>query len=111
MNIKNLTPEELLCLVGLAKLIVQADQQLTEGEREALKVLGADVGVAVFKEAIAEASARFSAIDEVQAFAMTISREEARACIYEELVKMAKRDDLLDEEQDILDWLSDEWGL
>lgn len=111
METTDLSREEQLSLFGLAKLIVQADAELSDGERTALKNLGMEMGRETFLEVIKEAQVRFDSRKSVEAHAQTIERPEARDYIYRRLLTLAEEDELLDEEQSILDWLKSIWNL
>ncbi len=111
MRLADLTDEELLAMVGLAKLVVRADNELSDDEVSALRALAVDVGDVRWQQALADATRRFRTRSDAMFYAKNVARAEAQQVIYEAMVKLSESDAVVPEEQRILDWLADLWEL
>jgi uncharacterized tellurite resistance protein B-like protein len=111
MEYSELTPEERLALVGLTKAVIQADKTYSKEESIELRKLAKKVGEEAFNAAVAEAREKFKSLASIKAHAEGIQRQEARELIMQSLHQMAVPDELTQEEQELLDWLSELWGV
>jgi uncharacterized tellurite resistance protein B-like protein len=111
MEMDALTPEEDLALIGLLKAVIQADKQLSFEENEALKRVSAQMGPDRFHERVSEAKELFKTLSDIKAHAQTIERPEARQLIFAHAKEMARQDGVIEEEEDILSWLAETWGV
>lgn len=110
-DINELTPEEDLALVGLIKAVIQADLQLTPEENKHLDLLAALMGRERFELRVSEARQRFITLSDIKQFAGLIQRQDARQYIFNLVYEMAKQDELLAAEEDLLAWLAERWNL
>jgi hypothetical protein len=111
MRLADLTDEELLAMVGLAKLVVRADKELSNDEAGALRALAVDVGDERWQQALGEATRRFRTRSDAMFYAKNVNRAEARALIHQQMVKLSESDQVVAEEQKVLDWLAELWEL
>ncbi len=59
ITIDQLTDDERLALVGLLKLVVRADRELSAGEVQELNQVAREMGPELWKRTVAQASERF----------------------------------------------------
>ncbi|MAQ16920.1 MAG: hypothetical protein CMN30_19265 [Sandaracinus sp.] len=106
----SLTHDELLALAASARLMMRVDGELTEGELAYAERMGAELGLdratwtAVWDEAVRRHPDR-RALQR----AADLARPEAQDIVYEHLYRLAERDDLVDAEWDVLEWLDATW--
>ena len=89
MELRELTDAERLALVGLAKVVVRADDELSAGEQAALDELARAVGSDVFMRSVDEAMGRFRSPEAVWKYCKTIDRQQARDLIFAALCALA----------------------
>lgn len=111
MDLGTLSERELLVLVGLVKLVVHADREVTPAEREALAVLQATVGPGAWNAAVRMARQRYASIDQLEHDARAVERPEVRRALHEVLSEIAGADEIIDAEAHVLQWVVQEWGL
>lgn len=111
MDITALEHEEQLALVGLAKIVVRADQEVSAEESDTLLEWANTLGHPVWTGLIREASERFTNRQIVLDHARTIERQEARNLIYGLLYRMAHSDSLVTAEARILNEVSEMWEI
>jgi uncharacterized tellurite resistance protein B-like protein len=111
MEIRDLTSEENLALVGLLKLVIQADQLYTLKESAELRRVANLMGTELFHRTVEEARQKFKTLADVETFAATITRQIARKQIYDVVQEMARVDGVPAAEQGSLDWLARLWNI
>ena len=111
MELSELTPKEQLVLVGLAKAIVHADQEVTQEETALIRDLASKVGTDAWNQRVAEARTELATADQLFDLAREIDRVEAREAIHQALRRLAESDDLDDVEAEILAWVAEVWQL
>jgi len=105
-----LTKDELLALAASARVLMEADGEISEGETELARAMGAHLGVddlrweRIWDEAIRTIPDR-AALDAIAA----VTRPAAREVIYEQLYVLATDGTIVDPEWDILEWLDEVW--
>lgn len=105
-----LTHDELLALAASARVLMEADGEISEGETELARNMGAELGVddlrweKLWDEAIRTIPDR-EALTRVAAVTRTVARE----LIYEQLYILATDGTIVDPEWDILEWLDEVW--
>lgn len=105
----DLTLEERLVLVGMLKVVVQADDLYSKEEDKRLDQISEEMGNEVFDAAVAEAARRFKTLEEIRVNAASVERPEARALILETLKGMAGADGETSEETREIDALARLW--
>ena len=111
LEMSELTREEDLALIGLLKAVIQADKKLSFEESEELERVAALVGADRFHERVSEAKALFITLDDIKEHARQVEREPARQLIFNLLLEMAKRDEVVPEEEELLSWIAELWGV
>ena len=111
MELHELNPTEQLVLVGLAKAVVHADQEVTAEETRAIRELADEVGKEAWNLRVAEARSQLATAEQLFELARSIDRAEAREAIHAALRKLAESDDLDDSEAEILTWVASVWQL
>jgi hypothetical protein len=111
VDLPRLTEQELLVLVGLVKLVVHADREVSPAERAVLGRVQEVVGAVAWNTAVRTARERYVAIDVLEADARAVERREVRHAIHDLLVELAGSDEIIDAEAHVLQWVVQEWGL
>jgi hypothetical protein len=60
---------------------------------------------------VEEARQLFNTLSDIKSYAEKVERPAARQLIFNLLLEMAKRDELIPEEQDLLGWVAGRWEL
>ena len=111
LDMKDLTPEEDLALMGLLKAVIQADKHMSFEERRELSAVAAGLGGQRFHERVEEAKRVFHTLSDIKTYAKKIERQPARQLIFNLVRDMAKRDEVISEEEDLLAWLAETWDV
>lgn len=111
LEMSELTREEDLALIGLLKAVIQADKKLSFEESEELNRVAGLMGSDRFHERVTEAKQIFQTLASIKDHARKVERQPARQLIFNMLLEMAKRDEVIPEEEELLGWLSDLWGV
>jgi hypothetical protein len=111
LTVQELTQAEELALVSLLKLIIRADKQLSGAEHDEVRKLATMMSQQRFADRVAEAQQLFSNQSEVKEHALTLQRQGARELIFSILYRLAESDGISLEEETLLAWLHEVWGL
>ncbi len=111
MRARDLSDDEQRVLVGLVKLVVHADNEVSDDERAQLSKLQADIGATKWNARVAEAREAYPTIAELEVSARGVTRPEARDTIHRILVDIADADEIIAAEDHVLRWVEQEWGL
>ncbi len=111
MNLNDLLPEESLALVALSRAVARADGAVSELEGEAIAIMAAEIGEATYRRLFAKAAESFPDEAALKKFLVTIERAEARALIYESVLAVAGADAISVEEERLVGWLREAWGI
>lgn len=111
MDIRELTDDENLALVGLLKLIIQADNLYSLKESAQLKRVAGMMGADVFHRTVEAAREKFKTLQDAKAFAPSVTRQEARMLIFSVLQDMAHVDGVVADEEHSLEWLAKLWNI
>jgi len=111
MELSELSPDELLVLVGLIKLFVHADRAVSKQERTVLRELQAQLGRPRWNEAVHTAKDAFPTVLRLESRARRIRRAGAQHAIHAALMRLAGSERLIEDESHVLQWVADEWGL
>lgn len=111
LEITDLTESEELALLGLLKAVIQVDKKLGPEEHQELTTVANKLGMKRFQKGVEKARDTFKTLAQIKAHALTVERQPARQLIFNVLLEMAKQDELLPEEQNLLGWLAEKWGV
>jgi uncharacterized tellurite resistance protein B-like protein len=111
MHLNDLLPEESLALVALSRAVARADGAITPLEGRAIAVMAAEVGEATYRKLFARAAESFRDEAALKEFLATIERPEARSLIYESILTVAAADSISAEEEPLMAWLQEAWGI
>ncbi len=111
MDVKDLQAHEQLVLIGLVKLIVHADQQVSEEERAVLRALQLQLGDDTWNERVRAAADAFATIPALEAAAQAVVRPEAQQLIHQLLAELAGSDEVIPAEAHVLQWIDQTWAL
>ena len=111
MDIRARQEEELIVFLGLLKLMVHADEVLSEEETESIGKLVQTIGPEAWSKAAEAAGPRFPSRASVYTAAEHIQREEVHQWMYRQLFQLGASDGLVAEEREILTTLSTLWKI
>ena len=111
MDVNELNEDERVALVGLLKLMIQADKVMSDEEGRELNRVAEQMGPEMWNEAKRVAMKTLRSKKDIRRQAEKVERPEARAMIYDLVFDMALPGSVVDSEREELDWLVKLWGL
>jgi hypothetical protein len=111
MELEDLNQDERTALVGLIKLVVLSDGEVSEEELEEVEQLVDAFGEEGYQQTLDAFEKRFRGADDFRAFLRTIGREDARELIFATVLESAGAQAIDGPEADLLDWLSKAWNV
>jgi hypothetical protein len=111
MELPDLNQDERTALVGLMKLIVMSDGEVSEDELEDVEALVAAFGDEGYQRTLDAFEKRFQDEDSFKKFLKTIGRQEARDLIFGTVLEGAGEGALDSAETGLLDWLAQTWNV
>jgi hypothetical protein len=111
MELSELSPDERIALVGLMKLVVMSDGDVSEEELEHVEVLVSAFGEDGYEAALDAFESRFSDETSFREFLTTIRRQEPRDIIFGTVLESAGEGAIEGAEAELLDWLSTTWNV
>ena len=111
MELPDLNQDERTALVGLMKLIVMSDEEVSEDELEHVEALAAAFGEDGYQRTLDAFENRFHDEPSFRKFLQGIGRQEARDLIFGTVLESASEGALDDAETSLLDWLAETWHI
>jgi len=111
MELPDLNQDERTALVGLMKLIVMSDGEVSEDELEHVETLVAAFGDDGYQRTLDAFEKRFQDEESFKKFLKTIGRQEARDLIFGTVLEGAGEGALDSSETGLLDWLAQTWNV
>ena len=111
MELRDLTPDEEVVLLGLLREIITADGKYSDAEKRGVDRIRTAIGDARFDQAMQDAQSRFAAHGALKEAAKAVTRQAARAAIFAVLSDVASVDGMDREEMKPLNWLASWWEL
>ena len=111
MELSDLNQDERTALVGLMKLVVMSDGNVTEDELEHVETLVDAFGEGEYQRTLDAFEKRFTDEESFRTFLRGVGREEARETIFGAVLESAGEGALDGGEADLLDWLSKAWNI
>jgi hypothetical protein len=111
MELRDLNQDERTALVGLMKLVVMSDDNVSEDELEYVEELVDAFGEQAYQQTLDAFEKRFPDAQSFRVFLRTISREDARELIFGTILESAGVDAIEGPEADLLDWLAKTWNV
>jgi hypothetical protein len=111
MELPDLNQDERTALVGLMKLIVMSDGEVSEDELEDVEALVAAFGDDGYQRTLDAFEKRFQDEESFKKFLKTIGRQEARDLIFGTVLEGAGEGALDSAETGLLDWLAQTWNV
>lgn len=109
MTLTDLTDDELVAFISLARLVIRADLEFSEDEEDALEAFGEQVGFPRWKVVVARAMTEVTSRDASMESARAVSRPDARKAIQDGLKSLAASDQIVPAEQAVLDQIAKLW--
>jgi len=113
MELADLNQDERTALVGMMKLVVMSDGNVSEEELERVEDLVDAFGEDGYQRTLDAFEKRFTDVDSFQRFLKTIGvgRQEARELIFGTVLEAAGAEAIEGGEAELLDWLGREWNI
>jgi hypothetical protein len=111
MDLRDLNEDERVALVGLMKLVVLSDSEVSEDELEHVEVLANAFGEDGYQAALDRFERQFRDEAEFRRFLQQIRRQDARDLIFGTILESADEGGLDTSETSLLDWLSRTWNV
>lgn len=109
MKLDDLQQTEKLALVGLARILIRADGEFSREEAQSLTRISEELGAEQFWQLNMQAAEIDD--EQIKQYARDVVRIPVRELIYGTLYEIAVAGMITDAESDMLDWLSDLWGM
>jgi hypothetical protein len=111
MELTDLNQGERTALIGLMKLVVLSDSDVSEDEHEHIEELVDAFGEGEYQRTLDAFETQFSGPAQFRDFLMGISRQDARDLIFGTVLEAAGEGALEGREADLLDWLARVWNV
>jgi hypothetical protein len=113
MELRDLNQDERTALVGLMKLTVMSDGNVSEDELEFVEELVDAFGEDGYRSTLDAFDRRFSDVEGFKAFLKTAGagRQDSRELIFGTVLEAAGTEGIEGPEADLLDWLAREWNI
>jgi hypothetical protein len=111
MELKDLNQDERTALVGLMKLTVMSDGNVSEEELVEVEEIVDAFGEDNYQQTLDAFEKRFQDAKSFQVFLRTIGREEARDLIFATVLESADTEGIEGQEAELLDWLAKAWDI
>jgi hypothetical protein len=111
MELEDLNQDERTALVGLMKVTVLSDGNVSEEELESVEDLVDAFGEESYESTLDAFEKRFSDSDGFKKFLATISRQDARELIFGTVLEAAGAEAIEGREAELLDWLGKTWDI
>src|SRR5262245_44097738 len=113
MELGDLNQDERTALVGLMKLVVMSDGNVSEEELESVEDLVDAFGEEGYESTLDAFEKRFSNVQGFKTFlkATGVGRQEARELIFGTVLEAAGAEAIEGREAELLDWLGREWNI
>ena len=111
MELEDLNQDERTALVGLMKLTVMSDGNVSEDELEYVEDLVDAFGEENYETTLDAFDKRFSDVESFKSFLAKIGRQDARELIFGTVLEAAGSEAIEGSEAELLDWLTKTWNI
>jgi hypothetical protein len=111
MELRELTDDELRVFLGLLHEVVGADERYSDEEKGLVADLSREIGAERFRRAMEEARERYPDRASLKEASQQVSRQQARAAIFDVLIRASAVDGVDEEEVKPLRWLASQWSI
>jgi hypothetical protein len=111
MELRDLTPDERMALVGLMKLAVMSDGNVSDEELEHVEELVDAFGESGYQQTLDAFESRFADQATFRSFLRTLERQEARELIFGTVLEAAGAEAVEGAEAELIDWLARTWNV
>jgi hypothetical protein len=111
MELEDLNQDERTALVGLMKLTVMSDGNVSEEELEYVEDLVDAFGEEGYESTLDAFEKRFSDGEAFKKFLAAIARQDAREIIFGTVLEAAGSEAIEGREAELLDWLAKAWDI
>ncbi len=111
MDLEELNQDERTALVGLMKLTVMSDGNVSEEELESVEDLVDAFGEEVYESTLDAFEKRFPDAESFKVFLGKIGRQDARELIFGTVLEAAGSEAIEGREAELLDWLAKAWDI
>jgi hypothetical protein len=111
MELEELNQDERTALVGLMKLTVLSDGNVSQEELEDIEDLVDAFGEEAYESTLDAFEKRFTDAEVFKAFLAKIGRQDARELIFGTMLEAAGSEAIEGREAELLDWLAKAWNI
>jgi len=112
MTIAELSHDQKLALVALMEAVALADGEIGEGEQREIAAVADVLGEDAYRALLDEVDSKFASIDELKQYLAGITDPAARETVFGLVWAEAAADPtIVHGESDLLQWLSQAWGI
>jgi hypothetical protein len=111
MELPDLNQDERTALVGLMKMVVLSDNEVSEDEVEHVETLVDAFGEEAYERTLDAFETRFQDEASFRKFLQGIGRQDARDLIFGTVLESADEGALDHTETSLLDWLAETWNV
>ena len=111
MELRDLTHEERIALVGVIEMVLESDAMVSPEEQGVLGTIDEALGAGAYRRLADEIDRRFRDEEAVRAFLPSIGRQEARDLIYATALEAAIPEAIDPHESKLLEWLATIWNV
>jgi hypothetical protein len=111
MELTDLNQGERTALIGLMKLVVLSDRDVSEDEHEHIEALVDAFGEGEYQRTLDTFERQLADPAQFRDFLMSVSRQDARDLIFGTVLEAAGEGALEGREAELLDWLARAWNV
>jgi hypothetical protein len=111
MELEELNQDERTALVGLMKLTVMSDGNVSEEELESVEDLVDAFGEDAYESTLDAFEKRFTDGESFKVFLSKVGRQDARELIFGTVLEAAGSEAIEGREAELLDWLAKAWDI
>jgi|SRR5882672_6141090 len=111
MELEDLNQDERTALVGLMKLTVLSDGNVSEEELESIEDLVDAFGEEAYESTLDAFEKRFTDDEAFKTFLVKLGRQDARELIFGTVLEAAGSEAIEGREAELLDWLAKAWNI
>ncbi len=111
LALKDLSNNELLALVAIARRLIELDGSISPGEAKTIAAWGEKVGIETLRRTLDRASAYLDGSEKMEQLSEMVTRPSARELVFTELFALATENAMVAAESELLNWLKSKWRL
>lgn len=109
MELRELTHEEKVALVGIVEFLAESERDVSDEELAQIRGIARELGPATYRKLTEEVDRRFPDEEALRSFLRGIERQDARDLIFEKALETAIPNGIHENESRLLEWLRGTW--